>query len=61
MKVLYCRDIGFDCQKELRAANEEEMLEQVAEHGRIVHGIEVTPELAAEVRSLIRDEGEAGA
>jgi predicted small metal-binding protein len=56
MKVLYCRDVGFDCQGVVRAESEEELLRQVAEHAQTVHDIEVTPELAEQVKSLIRNE-----
>jgi len=35
---------------------EEEVLKQAAEHAQTVHNVEVTPELAEQVKSLIRDE-----
>jgi len=60
MKVVRCRDVGFDCEGVVRAENEEEVLRQVAEHARTVHNVDVTPELAAQVKSLIQDEDEAG-
>jgi len=53
---LRCRDVGFDCDGVVRAESEEELLRQVAEHAQTVHGVEVTPELAEQVKSLIRDE-----
>jgi predicted small metal-binding protein len=56
MKVLRCRDVGFDCDGVVRAESEEELLRQVAEHAQTVHNVEVTPELAKQVKSLIRDE-----
>ena len=56
MKSLRCRDAGFDCKPEVRAESEEELLRQVAEHAQTVHNVEVTPELAEQVKSLIRDE-----
>ncbi|MFQ5857020.1 MAG: DUF1059 domain-containing protein [Anaerolineae bacterium] len=55
-KVLRCRDAGFDCEHEIRAGSEEEILQQAAEHARTVHDVEVTPEMAEQVRDLIRDE-----
>ena len=58
MKVLRCRDVGFDCEHEIRAQSEEEVLRQAAEHARTEHGVEVTPELAVQVQSLIHDEKE---
>jgi predicted small metal-binding protein len=56
MKVLRCRDVGFDCDKVIRAASEEEILRQTAEHAQKVHGTEVTPEVAEKVKSLIKEE-----
>ncbi len=56
MKVLHCRDVGFDCDQVIRAKSEEEVLRQAAEHAQKTHGVEVTPELAAQVQTLIRDE-----
>ena len=56
MKILRCRDAGFDCEHEVRAESEEELLPQVAEHAQTVHNVEVTPELVEQVKSLIRDE-----
>jgi uncharacterized OsmC-like protein/predicted small metal-binding protein len=56
MKVLRCRDAGFDCEHVVRAENEEELLRQVAEHAQAVHGLEVTPALVEQVKGLIRDE-----
>jgi predicted small metal-binding protein len=56
-KVVHCRDVGFDCEGVVRAETEEEALRQVAEHARTVHGMqEVTPEVAAKVKSVMRDE-----
>ncbi len=56
MKVLRCRDVGFDCDGVVRAESEEELLRQVAEHAQAVHDVEVTPELAEQVKSLIQEE-----
>jgi uncharacterized OsmC-like protein/predicted small metal-binding protein len=56
MKVLRCRDAGFDCEHEIRAESEEEVLRQAAEHARTVHNVEVTPEMAEQVKSLIQEE-----
>lgn len=39
-KLLRCRDVGFDCDAEVRADDEEELLRMVAEHAREVHGLE---------------------
>jgi predicted small metal-binding protein len=55
MKLVRCREVGFDCDQEIRAESEEEVLHQAAEHVHIVHRIQVTPEVAAQVQSHIRD------
>jgi len=56
VKELRCRDVGFDCDGEIRAETEDEVLRQAAEHVRDMHGIdEVTPELAEQVRAQIHD------
>lgn len=47
MKIIRCREMGFDCEQEIRAENEEEALRQVAEHAQKAHGVQVTPEMAA--------------
>ncbi|HEU4800414.1 MAG TPA: DUF1059 domain-containing protein [Gemmatimonadales bacterium] len=55
MKELRCRDVGFDCEKVLRAESEEEILRQAAEHAGRDHGLtELTPETARQVASKIR-------
>jgi predicted small metal-binding protein len=56
MKTLKCRDVGFDCDGVIRANNEQEVLQQASKHAREVHGVEVTPEMAAQIKPLIHDE-----
>jgi predicted small metal-binding protein len=58
MKILRCREVGFDCDHEIRAQSEKEVLHEAARHAQQVHGVEVTPELAAQVQSLIHDQTE---
>lgn len=58
MKTLHCSDAGFDCKAVVRANTEDEVLQQAAEHARTVHGVTVTPEMAAQIRTLIKDEKE---
>ena len=54
MKELRCRDVGFDCEKVLRAESEEEILRQAAEHAAKDHGLkEVAEETAAQIASKI--------
>jgi predicted small metal-binding protein len=56
-KVIHCRDVGFDCAGVVRAATEEEALQMAAEHAKAVHGLqEITPEVLAKVKAVIRDE-----
>ena len=56
MKTLHCNDAGFDCAGVIRAESEEEVLSQAGEHAKAVHNTEVTPELAEQLKVLIRDE-----
>ena len=59
MKKLNCCDAGFDCPAVVRADSEEEVLEQAAQHALDVHGVTVTAEMAAQIKTLITDEVEA--
>ena len=55
-KHLLCGDVVDGCKATFTAGNEEEILRQVAAHAAQAHGVtEVSPELAAKVRSAIRD------
>ena len=56
MKTLYCRDAGFDCKGVIQANTEEEVLNQAAQHALEVHSVTVTPELAEQLKTLIKDE-----
>jgi predicted small metal-binding protein len=56
-KVVRCRDVGFDCEGVIRAETEEEALAQAAAHAQAVHNLkEVTPEVVAAVRAVMREE-----
>lgn len=55
MKTLHCADAGFDCQGVITGNTEEEVLTQAAEHARSVHGTTVTPELAEQIKTLIKE------
>ena len=58
-KVFSCRDVGVECDFVARGQTEEEILLQIAEHGRTAHGMnELSAELAEKVLSGIREEGE---
>ncbi len=56
MKTLNCRDAGFDCNAQIQAETEDEVLVQAADHASTVHGVLVTPELAEGLKTLIREE-----
>jgi predicted small metal-binding protein len=55
MKVLRCRDVGFNCEL-IRARTEVEVLRGAAVHASGIHHIQVTPEMAQQASGLIRDE-----
>lgn len=61
MKTLHCRDVGFDCDKEIHAETEEAVLAQAAEHALHVHNLNVTPEMVDQIRGLIQEEASAPA
>jgi predicted small metal-binding protein len=55
--VVHCRDVGFDCDGVVRSDSEEELLQQVADHAKSVHGLEeVTDEIVEKVKSVVRVE-----
>ncbi len=57
MKVLRCRDVGFDCEGVMRAETEAEILRQAAEHAKTVHNLsEISEQAVAKIRTLIREE-----
>lgn len=56
MKTLHCRDAGFDCEGVIKATTEEEVLSLAADHAQSVHGVNVTPELADQLKTLIKEE-----
>ena len=55
-KVLHWSDLVKDCNYQLQAESEEEILQAAAEHAQSVHGMEVTSELAEAVRNAIKEE-----
>ena len=56
-KVIRCRDIGVDCDFEVRGETVQELLENCEEHARTAHGMDEIPaELVAKVKAAIRDE-----
>lgn len=60
-KLLRCRDVGFDCEAEVRAGSDAEILDQVARHAREAHGLDhVSDAVVAKVLSVITVEEDAG-
>ena len=59
-KELHCRDVGPDCDAVVVSDNDDEIVAQVAEHARSVHGMsdaEVSdPEFVAHVRNQIHEQ-----
>jgi predicted small metal-binding protein len=56
VKVIHCKDVGFDCGYVAQATSEEELLRKVAEHAEQVHDVTDLPdEVVAQVRAVIRD------
>lgn len=55
MKTLNCRDAGFDCDAQIHASTDEDVLAQAADHASSVHGVTVTPEMAESLKPLIHE------
>jgi predicted small metal-binding protein len=57
MKVIRCKDVGFDCDAVVRASTEAEALQMAAVHAKEVHGVDpVPPAVVEKVRSVMHDE-----
>lgn len=54
-KVLKCGDLMPGCDFVAKGETEAEVLKAAAVHAKTAHGLEVTPELAAKVKSVIKD------
>lgn len=55
-KRIACNDVVPGCGFTASAATEEELVKKVVAHAAAAHGVaDVTPELAAKVKSAIRD------
>jgi predicted small metal-binding protein len=55
MKTLCCGEIVEGCAYEVQGASEQEVLAQAGRHAVEAHGMTVTPEVVAVVRTHIRD------
>ena len=55
-KKISCTDAGFDCGWSATAETEEELMEKATEHVKESHkDIQLTPEFAEKVKSLMKD------
>ncbi len=54
MKQVCCRDLGNDCDFTVSGAVEE-VMDAVARHAKVYHKIDVTPEVAEAVKSVMKD------
>ena len=55
-KTYTCLDVGVDCSWSTTGETEDEVLANIGEHAAEVHpDIELTPELMATVRGVIKD------
>ena len=55
MKELKCREIGFDCVAVVHGETVEEVMAQAGPHAKEVHGVNVTPEMAGQIKTLVHD------
>lgn len=55
MKRVRCADLGFDCATEIQGESEDEVLQMAALHASQVHDLEVTDEVAEQVRAVMQD------
>lgn len=55
MKLIRCRDHGFDCDFKAEAKTEDEVLQAAAHHAVTVHGLTVTPALVEQVKASIQE------
>ena len=55
-KSISCADVGADCSWSSTAETVEKLMKNVAEHAKEKHeGMEITPELVAEIKSHIKE------
>jgi predicted small metal-binding protein len=56
-KELKCADVGFDCDAQITAETEDEVMIQAAEHAKTVHGMSDSDVQAHEgaIRGAIKD------
>ena len=54
-KTMKCGDLMPGCDFEAHGETEEDILKAAAQHAEEAHGLDVTPELAEKVKSVIKD------
>jgi predicted small metal-binding protein len=55
MKEFHCRDAGFDCDAVVHADSVDDVMDQAGSHAKEVHGADVSPEMAGQMRTLVHD------
>ena len=56
MKVLHCKEVGFDCPGVIKAETETEVLQLAAQHALDAHQVAVTSEMVDQIKPLIYEE-----
>ncbi len=57
VKTYTCKDVGVDCDWKTSGETEDDVMASIGEHAAQVHPeIDLTPELMASVRAVIKDE-----
>ena len=54
-KTMKCGDLMPGCDFEAHGETVEDILNAAAQHAKEAHGLQVTPELAEKVKSVIKD------
>lgn len=58
-KVLRCKDVGMDCDFEVHAESETEILVKAAEHAKTKHNMtEIPSEVLTKVKASIKEESQ---
>jgi predicted small metal-binding protein len=55
VKELRCREIGFDCDAVVQGETVDEVMAQAGPHAKEAHGVNVTPEMAGQIKTLVHD------
>ena len=53
---MHCFDAGFDCPAIVNAEIQEEILNIASQHAQTVHGVTIAPEMAEQIKTLIKNE-----